>query len=75
MELGAEGRSSGRGGRGGTCEPSLSVLIFLAERETDRKSIASFFFSDMKESDRGLSLGLTFSFSLYHLENYLVFHV
>lgn len=32
-----------RGGRGGTCETSLSVLIFPAERETDRKSIASYF--------------------------------
>lgn len=27
----------------GTCETSLSVLIFPAERETDRKSIVSFF--------------------------------
>lgn len=28
---------------GSTCEASLSVLIFPAEKETDRKSIASFF--------------------------------
>lgn len=53
---GRESRTRRRGveDRGGACEASLSVLIFPAERETDRKSMVSFF-CDMKELDRGLS--------------------